>query len=72
MVVFDDGRALVAGSLEGVETDDELDTVRSIGFNVIQGWHYSPARSLDEILHMIAMQEAEESVTVPAAWRQHG
>ena len=57
---------------EGVETDDELTAARSIGFNVIQGWHYSPARGLEQILDMITTQSQEggTGVELPPEWRQ--
>ena len=38
---------------EGVETREQLDSARAMGFNVIQGWYYSRARSLAEILDML-------------------
>lgn len=39
---------------EGVETESQLESARAMGFNVIQGWYYSPARSLGEVLDMMA------------------
>ena len=50
---------------EGVETLKQLDSARSIGFNVIQGWHYSPARDLAEIVEML---ETSKGTRVPAEW----
>ncbi len=39
---------------EGVETREQLEHARSIGFRRIQGFWYSPARSLDEVLDVLA------------------
>jgi len=36
---------------EGVETPEQLDVARDLGFRTIQGWHYDRAMPLDEILH---------------------
>ena len=39
---------------EGVETREQLESARAMGFNVIQGWYYSEARSLGAILDMLS------------------
>jgi len=45
---------------EGVETQEELAAVRSLGVNLIQGWLFSRAEPLDDVL---ARMEAERPVT---------
>ncbi|MFV0258162.1 MAG: putative bifunctional diguanylate cyclase/phosphodiesterase [Acidimicrobiales bacterium] len=35
---------------EGVETDEQRAEARSVGFTELQGWHYAPALSLEQIL----------------------
>ena len=52
---------------EGVETLAQLDWARSVGFDTIQGWYHSPARSLDEIMEMLDTNEAGDR-HVPPAW----
>ncbi len=54
---------------EGVETSGQLAAARAIGFNTIQGWYYSQARSLEEILHMLSTRPTESAV-VPTDWGQ--
>lgn len=55
---------------EGVETQAQLDIARQMGFNVIQGWFYSPAKSLRDILAMLTDQGGNSSTAVPAHWQQ--
>jgi EAL domain-containing protein (putative c-di-GMP-specific phosphodiesterase class I) len=38
---------------EGVETIEQLRQVRELGFRFIQGFYFSPARPLSEILLML-------------------
>ena len=45
------GFAVVA---EGVETSSHLRAAREVGFRNLQGWHYAPAVSLDELLKLLA------------------
>ena len=58
------GVAVVA---EGVETEQQLSWARATGFDVIQGWYYSPARGLDEILDVLVADR--DGLLVPAHWR---
>ena len=52
---------------EGVETIGQLDWARSVGFDTIQGWYHSPARSLEEILEALLTGEVADR-HVPLAW----
>lgn len=52
---------------EGVETIGQLDWARSVGFDTIQGWFHSPARSLEEILEVLVTSDAGDR-HVPPAW----
>lgn len=38
---------------EGVETSEQLDAARDVGFRLIQGWHYSAAQSLEDLVHLL-------------------
>ncbi len=55
---------------EGVETMQQLETAKGLGFNVIQGWHYSPAKSLEQIVDLLTDQAGAARFTLPASWRQ--
>ncbi len=55
---------------EGVETQEQLDIAREMGFNVIQGWYYSPARSLSDVLAMLTEQGDDAWTAVPDHWNQ--
>ncbi len=60
------GVAVVA---EGVETEEQLAWARSAGFDIIQGWYYSPARGLEEILDALtADTDDTDGPMVPAHW----
>ncbi len=52
---------------EGVETIGQLDWARSVGFDTIQGWYHSPARSLEEILEALVTGEVGDR-HVPPEW----
>ena len=52
---------------EGVETIGQLDWARSVGFDTIQGWYHSPARSLEEILEAVVSGEVKDR-HVPITW----
>ena len=52
---------------EGVETIGQLDWARSVGFDTIQGWYHSPARSIEEILEALATGQVGGR-QVPPAW----
>ena len=54
---------------EGVETQEQLDLARSMGFNVIQGWYYSRAQSLADVLSMLASKSSDGTATaLPEHW----
>lgn len=53
---------------EGVETQEQLDIARQMGFNVIQGWYYSPAKSLSDVLAMLTEQGDDSWTAVPEHW----
>ena len=53
---------------EGVETTPQLEAAQDMGFNMIQGWHYSPARSLDEILELLTAERDDGHISVPDDW----
>ncbi len=52
---------------EGVETAEQLAAAQAVGFNVIQGWHYSPARSLDDLMDMYSARSGGRA-RIPADW----
>lgn len=54
---------------EGVETQEQLDIARTMGFHVIQGWYYSPAKSLSDILAMLTNQSGDVLSVVPKHWQ---
>ncbi len=54
---------------EGVETEEHLSHVRTLGFGVVQGWHYAPALSLSDCLQDwtdISSDDVESSPTRPS------
>ena len=53
---------------EGVETAAQLQWARSAGFDVIQGWYYSPARDLGEIVESLDGVGPGDVWTPPAQW----
>ncbi len=57
------GVAVVA---EGVETEAQLEWVQSAGFDMVQGWYYSPARDLEEVLDHVV---DGDGLQVPTRWR---
>lgn len=44
---------------EGVETSGQLAAVRSLGYRIVQGWHYAPALTLDDALHVLSQGSVE-------------
>ena len=38
---------------EGVENAGQLVAVRSLGYRVVQGWHYAPALPLDDAMVLL-------------------
>ena len=38
---------------EGVENAGQLVAVRSLGYRVVQGWHYAPALPFDDALRLL-------------------
>ena len=51
------GMAVIA---EGVETQEQLDVVRAIGCDLVQGFLYSPAVSAEDATHMLRYGFVEE------------
>ncbi|MCA9857729.1 MAG: EAL domain-containing protein, partial [Dehalococcoidia bacterium] len=45
---------------EGVETQEQLDVVRAIGCDLVQGFLYSPAVGVDEATRMLRDGFSEE------------
>ena len=57
-LAHDLGLSVVA---EGVETPDQLELARELGFSLIQGWHYAPALPLSSILATWIGRESERA-----------